>query len=138
MDEKRKREIALKIWLDSGIEYDPDNLIRLFGNIGKQTGITVEDLKEFARYIFDDAYSLKLQQNKLSKERLGEIAYTLLKAKYERKGISLSPNAHRNALADLAKRIEIKFEELKEFSGEIYSEVYGKFLGQRQGAEGQG
>jgi hypothetical protein len=136
MEEKRRREIALKIWLDSGIEYDPDNLERLFGNVQKQTGITVEDLKEFTRYILADAYGLKLQQNKLSEEKLGEIAYTLLKAKYERKGISLSPDAHGRAIVALAKATGISFEELKEFSKDIYSEVYAKFLGQHQSDEG--
>lgn len=138
MDEKRKWEIALIIWLDSGIEYNPDSLERLFGNIEGQTGIKTEDLKEFVRYVLADAYGLELQKNKLSKEGLGKIAYILLKAKHERKGISLSPKAHDREIGSLAKKISVDFNELKEFCNGILSEVYGKFLGTNSDAKGQG
>ena len=138
MDKKRKGEIALKIWMDSGIEYNPDSIERLFGNMEKKAGVSQEELKGFARHILADAYGLSLEKHNLSEERLGEVAYALLKAKHERNGISLPPEAHNRAIGNLAERTQLDPAELREFSKEIFSEVYGKILGSRSDAKGQG
>lgn len=138
MDKKRKGEIALKIWMDSGIEYNPDSIERLFGNMEKKAGVSQEELKGFARHVLADAYGLNLKEHNLSEERLGEVAYALLKAKYEKNGISLSPEAHSRAIGNLAERTQLDLKELQEFSREIFSEAYGKFLGSHSDAKGQG
>ena len=128
VEEKRRNAIALKIWLDSGIELDPDSLKRSLGNMEEATSVTKDDLKDFARYILSDAYGLDFQHG-LSEERLGEIAYLLLLAKHQKKGLSLPPDAHKRALGALAEDIQVDIKELEEFSKDIFSAAYGKVLG---------
>ena len=56
------------------------------------------------------------------KER-GEIALKVLKYKMKKDGITLSKEAGRS-LANSAKVLDVELEKLKEFSREIYQELF--------------
>ncbi|MEI6650278.1 MAG: hypothetical protein WCL23_02455 [Candidatus Moraniibacteriota bacterium] len=54
----------------------------------------------------------------LSKERKGEIAYVLIGLKLKREGLRLTPSFKRE-MGDIAKEVDIPFEELLQFTEEI-------------------
>ena len=60
----------------------------------------------------------------LSKERLGEIAFAVLMAKFEHEGVKVGPDLRRN-LGQLAKDTDIKIAELEEFSKEVLVRMLG-------------
>lgn len=65
--------------------------------------------------------------NRLEKERKGEIAFAILKA-HIKATHQLEPNTIKRELGNLAKKIGIELEELKEFSRECLEEIFKETL----------
>jgi hypothetical protein len=64
----------------------------------------------------------------LSEERKGQIALGLVKAKFKRDGLRLSPNAKRE-LGVLAQEAGATIEEMQDFIPELLPELIGSAFG---------
>ena len=118
-------EIAWKIILEQGLRVPPDVIMRDIGNDAQKTGLSEEELKEFAKARIDDEHGSKLGCS-LSDERRNEIALILIESRFNSKADKIKPEEADKARGVLAKRIDVSYDELKAFSSQIMTDLYEK------------
>jgi hypothetical protein len=61
---------------------------------------------------------------RLSKERIGEIAFLSLVSKFKQEGLSIKPKEIRRNASESAKKLGIPLDEFAEFAKILYKELY--------------